>query len=212
MTQATDTLHLQTGHQHSTLKRSLKTHATLCISLLLLTACGSDYKSNPIVLTEGSTTTVVDDSMSPIGNSAALNNFSQTQLTLLKDNIWQSDCNNNTIIELTFSNTERHTSIFTFSDANCTTLTTANIQQSIAPYTIYETTQDISGVDMTRIEFRTLLIDATLITRSAFRVEQDRLYLGIPTNSTLHFSTALDFNNPYYAITTEQKITIPTQQ
>lgn len=188
------------------------TALTLCIASLTLTACGGDYEANPIVITEGSKTTIVDGSETTVGEGVTVDQFSQTQLTTLQANIWQSSCVNGRIIELTFSTLERTATVYQYADTNCTTFASNEAQVTIAPYTVYEKVQDSSGFDMTRVEFRTPLIDTNIITRTVFLIESNRLYLGATTTSSLLFATELDFNNPYYSISESSRITIPTSE
>lgn len=171
----------------------------------MLVGCGSDFDSNPIVITREFEDIIIISDTTPMPDETA-DLFSQDQKSLLMASLWQSGCVNSQRIEMTFSQTDRTSLIYTYDDAACTQLSMAPTEV-VEPYVITQRVLDDRGFDASRIEFRTPTVGGNILNRSIFSVTSTLLYFGTPLSNGLAFDTTLDFNRPHYPISDNERIT-----
>jgi len=177
----------------------------ICLTGLIISGCGSDYEANPIVIPErGDGFIIVDQipDITPVGpvTGNPVGTLNQQQLQLLRNNAWRSPCQNRQISELLFSPTDRTTNTYLYADNNCTTLADNSPQVVTEPYRSFNSLTDGSGLPMTELQFDQFSDTGTLLNRSAFSVQNNRLYFGSPNVNPSLYPTALNYDLPYYPV------------
>ena len=184
---------------------------SLATSAVFLTACGSDYDANPIVITDDEVIIISNQNPDETPVEAATL-FAQEQKLRLQSSIWQTSCLGGQIAELTFNEVDRTSTLYTFDDLNCSTLTEPPTVSTDA-YTVTQTVTTNAGLDANRIEFRTLVLNSIEFDRTLFLInDANVLYFGQGSSDGLLYDTSINFNTPYFSISDGQRVVFEEPQ
>ncbi len=153
----------------------------LCSLAFALHGCGGDYNANPDVcdpdddlIIEGETNCHNQNNTTP-GNTNNTNTYIEGQLAALQSHSWVSQCLNSQRVNVSFGRNSRITTITSFDDDTCTTVSSAE------PVVINETyTADsiVRSQNFDAIRIRYTNTASSVSTDNLFYVNGGILYMG----------------------------------
>lgn len=180
---------------------------TIILLTFTLVGCGGDYDANPVVTGEDDNVIIITDPTTIDPSEAEA--YIAEQRSLLESDMWQSGCYDKSIVELEISATDIIRTTYIYSDTDCTELLVNTASVSNESYSLYELVTNASGFNMIRLEIRTAFTNFTFFTRTTFAIVQNRLYFGIDAEDGVTYPTELNYGNPFYPISENQRIELP---